>query len=104
MMRMRQWAGNPGRRLAVMALLSVMSVAMTAGTALASSEDERAARSGRAGLVPRTSTVPGVGLVVDVPERMHPVTRATIDERGNVRLGRGSRHDAVRPRPAQDVE
>jgi len=45
--------------------------------------------------VVRKSEVSGVGLIVEMPERMHPVTRARIDSQGKVRLGRGPQRDAA---------
>lgn len=63
-----------------------------AGTASAEEGDGRAATE----LSPRPSGIDGVGLIVDVPEARHPVTRATIDEHGRVRLGRGPQRPAPR--------
>lgn len=64
------------------------------GSSLASAEEGN--RQAVSELSPRPSGIDGVGFIVDVPETRHPVTRATIDEHGRVRLDRGPQRPAPR--------
>jgi len=91
----------PGPSAAALAAVAfALCLALPGGVVLAAPPEDVPDHAGA--LVPRKSNVPGVDLVVEVPRGRHPVTRASIDENGNLRIGRGQQQPPRAPRAQRD--